>query len=237
VSTVLLLHRISEKFVWVGSVRVTFRHIYTLYARNDDTRSKKIVIVPLNSGDVLKHTRDAAPMETVHTWNKTKRYQRISKKNCENQQCIFKIEIQPKLFTLSEELCKSAAKLGVNVFCSLKNGTFLKRMHWEDKFLVFCELMTFLLKFPPLIRSEAERHRSIQEIVFRQYTVRDGYWFHSDPSQNSSLSSLWLIEELRDRREGKGRLWFFGYLMQLEGDEGAIVRQSFKMGFEPGTFK
>ena len=42
---------------------------------------------------------------------------------------------------------------------------------------------------------------------------------------------LWwarLIEELRDRREGKGRLRFFGYLMQLEGEGGVIVRQSFK---------
>jgi len=36
------------------------------------------------------------------------------------------------------------------------------------------------------------------------------------------------IEELRDRREGKGRLWFFGYLMQLEGEGKVIVRQSFK---------
>jgi len=36
------------------------------------------------------------------------------------------------------------------------------------------------------------------------------------------------IEELWDRREGKGRLWFFGYLMQLEGEGGVIVRQSFK---------
>jgi len=40
----------------------------------------------------------------------------------------------------------------------------------------------------------------------------------------SSLS----IEELRDRREGKGRLWFLGYLMQLEGEGGVIIRQSFK---------
>ena len=36
------------------------------------------------------------------------------------------------------------------------------------------------------------------------------------------------IEELRDRREGKGRLWFFGYLMQLEEEGGVIERQSFK---------
>jgi len=36
------------------------------------------------------------------------------------------------------------------------------------------------------------------------------------------------LEELRNRREGKGRHWFFGYLMQLEGERGVIVRQSFK---------
>ena len=36
------------------------------------------------------------------------------------------------------------------------------------------------------------------------------------------------IEELSDRREGKGHLRFFGYLMQLEGEGGVIVRQSFR---------
>jgi len=41
-------------------------------------------------------------------------------------------------------------------------------------------------------------------------------------------SKLSFIEELRDRREGKGRLLFFCYLRQLEGEGGVIVRQSFK---------
>jgi len=49
------------------------------------------------------------------------------------------------------------------------------------------------------------------------------YYFHQ---QNSPI--VLLIEELRDRREGKDRLNFFGSLMQLEGEGGVIVRQSFK---------
>jgi len=35
------------------------------------------------------------------------------------------------------------------------------------------------------------------------------------------------IEELRDRREGKGHHWFFGYLMLVDGEGGVIVRQGF----------
>jgi len=47
------------------------------------------------------------------------------------------------------------------------------------------------------------------------------------PLQSFGPISLVLpIEELRDRSEGKGRHWFFGYLMQVEEEGGVIVRQS-----------
>ena len=39
------------------------------------------------------------------------------------------------------------------------------------------------------------------------------------------------IEELRDRREGKGRHSFFGYMMQVEWEGRFIVRQSFRKKF------
>jgi len=42
------------------------------------------------------------------------------------------------------------------------------------------------------------------------------------------IEKLAIIEELRHRRQGKGRLWFSGYLMQLEGEGGVIVRQNSK---------
>jgi len=53
------------------------------------------------------------------------------------------------------------------------------------------------------------------------------------PGSTSALRPRWglfaeLIEELRYRREGKGRHWFFSYLMQVEGEGGVIVRQSLK---------
>ena len=48
------------------------------------------------------------------------------------------------------------------------------------------------------------------------------------PENVCTLLSPRAIEELGDGGEGKGLLWFFGRLMQLEGEGGVFVRQSFK---------
>jgi len=54
----------------------------------------------------------------------------------------------------------------------------------------------------------------------------DSYWYGM--VLGTAVLIILYIEELKDRREGKGRLWFFGYLMQLEGEGGVVVRQSCK---------